>query len=135
MTLFFRKEISALFFANGESQFFHGGEHVFPDHAFLTGAFGLAEKIGGVVGYAQWDALELMPGVAELADWFGFLQKTFDSCSSEGDDDLRLHHVDFRPQEREIRCHFIRGGLPASHRLIFGGWSKFADVGNVDFIP
>ena len=101
------KEIP-LFIGDGEFQFFHDLEEVFPDHAF--GAFGFVVKdVGGVESGHQGDAFVFVPGSVNFSYFEGVImaQQSSDGCISQGDEDFGLNDGDLSIEIGQREIHFL----------------------------
>lgn len=109
--MLFWEEVGLLFLGDGHPEFFHGGEHVFPELAFhVVGATAL-EEVAGVVGDACGDAGDFVPLAAHGGDGAVEADEAFRGGASEGDDDLWADDGDFREDEGQAGGHFLGGGF------------------------
>ena len=83
---------------------------------------------------AERDALELVPGFAKLAEGFFAAEEALGGAGPKGDDGAWFDDIDFGFEEGNGGGHFLGGRFPVVDGLIFGGGTKFADVGNVDLV-
>lgn len=124
-----------MFFGDGEAEFFHDGEHVFPEEAFCVAGGTALKEVAGVVGDADGSAAEVVPFSAHGADGSGEAEKSLGGGATEGDDAFGPDDVDFRADEGHAGGHFLGGGLAVVGRLFRHGGAEFDDVGNVDVLP
>lgn len=87
-----------------------------------------------MVGDSEGDALELVPGFAELGDGFFNGEEGFGGTASEGDDDEGFDDLGFGFEEGEGGGDFVDGGAAVVGGLVLHRGAIFTDVGEVDFV-